>query len=40
MEKNFEKIRMNFERSINSFEIQKNRLPDYLLNNYFFLPIS
>ena len=26
---------MDSEISINSFEIKKDRLPDYLLNNYF-----
>ena len=36
--KNFwkiEKIHMDSEKSINSFEIKKDRLPDYLLKNYF-----
>ena len=31
-----EKIRMDSEKSINSFKIKQDRLPAYLLNNYFF----
>ena len=30
-----EKIHMDYEKSLNLFEIKKDRLPDYLLNNYF-----
>ena len=37
-EKKIELFFMDSEKSINVFEINKDRLPDYLLSN-FFLPI-
>ena len=36
LKKNLKKIHMDSEKLRNSFEIKKDRLPDYLLNNYFF----
>ena len=33
--KNIEKIHMDSEKSVNSFEIKKDWLTDYFLNNYF-----
>ena len=33
--KNIEKFHMDSEKSINLFEIKKDRSTDYLLNNYF-----
>ena len=34
--KKIERIRMNSKKSINSFEMKKDGLPDYLLNNFYF----
>ena len=34
--KKIEKIWMDYEKSINSSEVKKDILPDYLLNSYFF----
>ena len=35
MEKKIEKIRMNSEKSIIHLKMKKEKLPDYLLNDYF-----